>query len=220
MKFLSFIILTFMLTACDEPRAYYLLYPIEASKQDVLRLQGYRFLSSNLDSPASIIVLSNPVENGGFADFAFAITNNSDKTIHLSEEDFTIKMREKGELELLSSRAYDQAKVYKKPEGFDRLAPKMQAFGCAAANTEDNIHTAAFNASQSWVWDKHLRYPFKEPELYLKGLEIPAAQTRGAVFRIAFPELAESFEQSTILVQLKVPGHDEYRFKFILQSLR
>jgi hypothetical protein len=41
----GFILLCIALSACKESTDYHLLYPIEASKQDVLRIQGYRFLS-------------------------------------------------------------------------------------------------------------------------------------------------------------------------------
>ena len=217
---LSFILFTIAFSACNESTGYHLLYPIEASKQEVLRIQGYRFLSSTLDSPASILVLSNPIENGGFADFAFSMTNNSDRTVHLSEKDFVIKMSEYGELAMLASEEYTSAQIYIKPDGFERLSPKMQAFGCAAANTKDNINTSSFNASQSWVWDKHLLYPFKKEKLYLKTLDIPAGETKGAIFRVHFPLLAKDFEQATVLVHLKVKNIEEYRFKFILQSLQ
>lgn len=214
------VIFSIMLSGCDESKSYNLLYPIEASKQEVLRIQGYRFLSSTLDSPASILVLSNPVENGGFADFAFSMTNNSAQTLHLSQKNLLIKMSRHGELELISSQDYASAEIYEKPEGFDTLSPKMQAFGCAAANTKDNIDAADFNPSQSWVWDKHVRYPFKKEELYLKTLKIPSGETRGAIFRVHLPVLSKSFEQSTILVHLKVNRQEGYKFKFILQSLQ
>ena len=217
---LLLVILSIVLGGCNEPKPYYLLYPIEASKQDLLRIQGYRFLSSSLHSPASILVLSNPVQNGGFADFAFAITNNSEKMMQVREKDLIIKMSKYGELEMLSNEKYTSAQIYTKPEGFDRLSPKMQAFGCAATNTKDNIETAAFNTSQSWVWDKHLRYPFKKEELYLKRLDIPVGETKGAIFRVRFPALPKDFQQSTILLHLKMSGDEGYKFKFILQSLQ
>jgi hypothetical protein len=217
---LGFILLTIAFSACNESTGYHLLYPIEASKQEVLRIQGYRFLSSTLDSPASILVLSNPIENGGFADFALSITNNSNNTLHLSGKDLVIKMSKYGELEMLSNEKYTSAQTYTKPKGYERLSPKMQAFGCAATNTKDNIKTSSFNASQSWVWDKHLLYPFKKEKLYLKTLDIPAGETKGTIFRVHFPLLAEDFKQATVLVHLKVKNHEEYRFKFILQSLQ
>lgn len=217
---LTLIVLSIILGACDETENHHLLYPIEASKQEVLRIQGYRFLSSTLDSPASILVLSNPVKNGGFADFAFSITNNSDKTLHLSTEDLVIKMSQHGELEMISSEEYASAPVYKKPDGFDRLSPKMQAFGCAAPNTKDNITPTTFNASQLWVWKKHLLYPFKDQKLYLKRLTIPSRETSGAIFRVRFPALTKDFEQATVLLDLKVNGKEGYKFKFILQSLQ
>lgn len=220
MRYLSYIILAFILSACDETTSYHLLYPIEASKQEVLRIKGYRFLSSNLNSPASILVLSNPIENGGFADFALAITNNGDQTIHLSKKDFIIKMRAVGELDLLSSKTYAQDREYIRPEGFDTLAPKMQAYGCATSNTKDNIQEEAFNTSQAWVWDKHKKYPFKDTELYLRSLDIPSKQTKGTIFRIALPKLDKDFKQSTILVDVSIEGKSEYKFKFILQSLQ
>lgn len=221
MKFLPFIILlAFSLNAYFEEKEYHLLYPIAASKQEVLRIHGYRFLSSNLDSTASILVLSNPVENGGFADFALALTNNRNKSIHLSQKDFIIKMRGIGELQLVSLKGYEQAGNYIKPEGFDRLSPKMQAFGCSDTKTKDNIEESSFNTSQAWVWDKHSRYPFKDTALYLNTLDIPAGETKGAIFRIKIPQMDEAFEQSTILVHLKIPQQDGYKFKFILQSLK
>ncbi len=220
MKFLPFIILlVFSLNAYFEEKEYHLLYPIAASKQEVLHIHGYWFLSSNLYSTASILVLSKPVENGGFADFALAITNNGDHTIHLSKKDFIIKMRAVGELEILSSKTYAQGREYIRPEGFDTLAPKMQAYGCAASNTKDNIQEEAFNTSQAWVWDKHKKYPFKDTELYLKSLDIPSKQTKGTIFRIALPKLDKDFKQSTILVDVSIEGKSEYKFKFILQSL-
>ena len=148
------------------------------------------------------------------------MTNNSDKTLHLSEKDLVIKMSQHGELELISSQEYASAEIYEKPEGFERLSPKMQAFGCAAANTSDNITPAAFNASQTWVWEKHLLYPFKKEELYLTSLDIPAGETGGTLFRVRFPLLSKDFEQATVLVHLKVNGQEGYRFKFILQSLQ
>jgi len=212
--------LAFILSACDEVKTYNLLYPIEASKQDVLRLQGYRFLSSSLDSPASILVLSNPVKNGEFADFAFAMTNRSDKALHLSNTDFILKMSKHGKLLFVSSEEYAQAQNYKKPEGFDKLSPKMQAFGCAATSHKDNIEPSSFNPSQRWVWERHLEYPFKKQEIYIKNLDISPGETKGGIFRIKLPEMSENFEQSTILIHLKIPGHNEYRFKFILQSLK
>jgi len=69
------------LACSNKPKTYHLLYPIEASKQEVLRLDGYRFLSSSLVSPASVVVLSNPVQNGGYIDFTFALSNTSKKTM-------------------------------------------------------------------------------------------------------------------------------------------
>lgn len=217
---LAFIVLSIVLSACDDTENYHLLYPIEASKQEVLRIQGYRFLSSTLDSPASILVLSNPVKNGGFADFALSLTNNSDKTLHLRTEDLVIKMSKYGELKILSSEGYASAPVYKKPDGFDRLSPKMQAFGCAASNTKDNITSATFTASQLWVWKKHLLYPFKDQELYFNSLDVPPGETSGALFRVNFPVLAKDFEQATVLLHLKVNEKKGYKFKFILQSLQ
>ncbi len=214
------VVLSIVLGACNEAKSHHLLYPIEASKQEVLRIQGYRFLSSTLHSPASILVLSNPVENGGFADFAVSITNNSNTRLQLSGKDLVIKMSKYGELEMLSNEDYVSAPVYKKPDGFEKLSPKMQAFGCAASNTKDNITPAYFNASQSWVWDKHLLYPFKKEDLYLKNLDISSGKTAGAIFRVRFPELAKDFEQATVLVHLKVKNHEGYKFKFILQSLQ
>ncbi len=217
---LIFVLLSVLLSACNETKRYQLLYPIEASKQEVLRIQGYRFLYSTLASPASILVLSNPVENGGFADFALAITNNSDKTLQLSREDLVIKMSKHGELKTISLGEYTSAEIYTKPDGFERLSPKMQAFGCAAANTKDNVTPATFNATQSWVWKKHLLYPFKKEELYLETLEIPSGETKGTLFRVHFPELRKDFEQATVLVHLKVKDQEGYKFKFILQSLQ
>jgi hypothetical protein len=216
----GFILLSIALSACNESTGYHLLYPIEASKQEVLRIQGYRFLSSTLESPASILVLSNPVENGGFADFALAITNNNNKTMQVSEKDLVVKMSKHGELEVISNEKYASAQIYTKPEGFDRLSPKMQAFGCAAANTEDNVTPTTFNAAQLWVWKKHLRYPFKDQNIYLKSLTIPSKETAGAIFRVRFPALAKDFEQATVLLHLKVSGQEGYKFKFILQSLQ
>lgn len=219
MKYIPFVILVFILSACNESKSYHLLYPIEASKQELSRIQGYRFLSSTLDSPASILVLSNPIENGSFVDFAFALSNNHKNSVHISEKDFSIKISKHGDLELVSLPNYAQSKPYKKPEGFDTLTPKMQAFGCSTTNMTDNIEISSFNASQSWVWDKHLQYPFVRPELYLKKLEILAGETKGAIFRIALPEMPKDFEQATLLVKLKIE-EDAYRFKFILQSLQ
>lgn len=220
LKTITLIVLSIVLGACDETKNYHLLYPIEASKQEVLRIQGYRFLSSTLHSPASVLVLSNPVENGGFSDFAFSITNNSDQTLHLSTEDLVVKMSKYGDLETISSEEYVSAPVYEKPDGFDRLSPKMQAFGCAASNTKDNITPATFSASQLWVWKKHLLYPFKDQKLYLKDLTIASGETSGAIFRVRFPALAKDFEQATVLLHLKVNGEKGYKFKFILQSLQ
>ena len=217
---LVLLVLALVLSACNETKGYHLLYPIEASKQEVLRIQGYRFLSSTRESPASILVLSNPVENGGFADFAFSMTNNSDKTLHLDMQDLVVKMSKHSDLEILSSQQYASAQIYKKPEGFDRLSPKMQAFGCAAANTKDNITPTTFNATQLWVWKKHLLYPFKDQKLYLKSLTIPSGETAGAIFRVRFPALAKDFEQATVLLHLKVSGQEGYKFKFILQLLQ
>jgi hypothetical protein len=124
------------------------------------------------------------------------------------------------ELKILSSEEYASAPIYEKPDGFERLSSKMQAFGCAASNTNDNITPDAFNASQSWVWEKRPSYPAKEQKLYFKHLHIPSGETAGTVFRVRFPELSENFEQATVLLHLKVNGKEGYKFKFILQSLQ
>jgi len=218
LKLLLLPFLIFLLTACNEPPTYHLLYPIEASKQKVSRLDGYRFLSSTLPSPASIIVLSNPVENGGFLDFAFALTNNSDKNIHLSSKDFIFKLSKIGNLTLLAPIEYKNSPAYKEPDGYDTLTPKMQAYGCVGSNTKDNVSPSAFNASESWVWQRHLQYPFKRGELYLQDLEIQPKETKGVIWRLKIPHLADDFEEGTVYIKFDLNG-EAYRFKFILQSL-
>lgn len=219
MKLLLLIALAFSITACNETKSYNFLYPIEASNQDVLRIEGYRFLSSTLPSAASILVLSNPIKNAGFIDFAFAMTNNQKDSIHLSKKDFLIKISKLGTLKLLSNKEYTQAQIYIRPKGFDTLSPKMQAFGCSSTNTKDNRTKAQLNPPQVWVWDKHLKYPFKDQDLYLNDLEILAGETKGTIFRINLPKLPEDFEQATLLIRLDTQ-ESEYRFKFILQSLK
>lgn len=219
MRLFFFIFLSFIITACAENKTYQLLYPIEASKQNILRLEGYRFLSSTLRIPSSILVLSNPIENGGFAEFAFALTNKSTELIHLRPADFLVKLRDHGKLEVITAQTYAQAEAYTKPKGFEKLSPKMKAYGCAAANTEDNINVSSFDATQDWVWSKHQHYPFKQNDLYLKDIEIAAGETKGIIFRIKLPLMLKDFKQSTILVQIKGEGYETYKFKFILQSL-
>lgn len=221
LRVLIFTLIAFIFTACGEDKSYSLLYPIEASKQSVSLIEGYRFLSSETNSPFAVIVLSNPVENGSYADLAFAISNRGDKPISIDLDDIIVKMRGAGELRVSTKRAYAHAKPYKRPESFESLSPKMQAFGCAAANTKDNIGVSSFNEAQSWVWNRHKEYPFIRPELYLEALTIPSGQTKGVLFRIQLPEMDKSFDQSTILIQIKTKKEEEelYRFKLVLQSL-
>jgi len=218
MRFLLSLISIFILSACSKAPNYHLLYPIEASHQKVSRLQGYRFLSTELSSPASIIILSNPVENGGFVDLAFALSNHSSKPIHLDAKDFVFKLSKIGNVQLFTKEEYLHASEYTKPKAFKDLTPKMQAYGCVGSNTKDNISTDEFTPTQAWVWQRHLQYPFKRSELYFESLDLKPQETKGVIWRLKIPKLEEGFEQGTLFIKFDL-NEEAYRFKFILQSL-
>lgn len=217
--FLSILLLIFF-NACNTPKQYHLLYPIQASKQKVLRFDGFRFLSSESKSPISLMILSNPVEDASFVDVVFAYQNNSTQNIIIDTNDITIKMSGIGALTLLSKEDYKKDALFKKAEGFNSLIPKMKAYGCAAANSKNNTTLATLTLTQKWVWDKHLAYPFKDETLYLDHLLVKPGEMKGALIRFKLPKTGANFKQSTLLIQFALKDDIRNHFKFILQSLR
>lgn len=214
------LVLLLSLAGCSSPKQYHLLYPIQASKQEVLRLDGFRFLSSESKSPIALMILSNPIEDASFVDVIFAYQNNGKQTINITPKDISIKMRGVGELSLLSKEEYQKGEGFKKPEGFDNLTPKMKAYGCAAPSSKDNTSVATLSLSQKWVWDEHMSYPFKDDTLYLENLRIKPGEMKGALIRFKLPKTDENFEQSTLLIKFTLEDKIRNHFKFILQSLK
>ena len=212
--------LSLLLSSCETPsERYLLLYPIQASKQSVLRLEGQRFLSSELSSPASILILNNPIQNGGFVDIALAITHHETRSRTLHPKDISVQLSQKGHLKLLNHQEYQMASPYTKPNLSAALLPKMKSYGCASNHHADNINQQSFSASQAWVWKRHLRYPFKDDTLYLKRVKFEANSTQGAIFRVELPKMPTTFEQATLFIKVSFEDHEDYRFKFILQAL-
>ncbi len=211
--------LSLLLSSCETPKRYLLLYPIQASKQSVLRLQGQRFLSSELSSPASILILNNPIQNGGFVDIALAISHQDTRPRSLKIKNISAQLSQIGHLKLLSYQEYQMAPSYTNPHLSAALMPKMKDYGCASDHQDDNINLQSFSASQAWVWKQHLRYPFKDDSLYLKTLNFEGNSTQGAIFRVKIPEVSTAFEQTTLFIKLNFEGHEDYKFRFILQAL-
>ena len=123
-----FMPLVFM--GCEHKVNYHLLYPVQASKQNIIRLEGFRFLSSELKSPASMFILSNPVADDGFVDFALALTNKSGKLMTLSPKNILVRLSKHGKLQVLNATEYALSKAYVKPKNISSLAPKMKEYGC------------------------------------------------------------------------------------------
>ncbi|HFU74418.1 MAG TPA: hypothetical protein ENK65_02570 [Helicobacteraceae bacterium] len=220
MRFVFLIVpLIVLFSACQEKPSYQILYPIEASKQKVLRLDGFRFLSSEHKSPISIMVLSNPIAAGSFVEAVFSYTNNSNTIMQIHPNDITIKMRNYGMLQLLTKHEYDTAVPYQKIAAITNLTPKMKSYGCAPDATQNNITVESMNPSQKQIWQEHLEYPFEKSALYLDTLSIKPQETKTALIRFKLPQTAADFDQSIILIKFSLADKQRHHFKFVLQSL-
>jgi len=217
--YLLLISFTLLFTACNDTKSYHILYPIQASKQEVLRLDGFRFLASDQKSPIAIMILSNPVENGSFVEAIFAYTNHTKNVMHIKASDIVVKMRKKGVLSVLTKKEYEASAVYKKVEAISDLTPKMKAYGCAPDASENNTAVATMTPEQKLVWQKHLAYPFKDEALYLETLVIQPGESKVALIRFNLPQTDTTFKQAIILMKFTLEDKKRHHFKFVLQSL-
>lgn len=225
---ISFIMGLLVLVGCSSTKevlkdehkpSYELVFPLHASAQDVIRLEGYRFLSSTMDSPASLLMLSNPVRSDGFIDIAFAMTNNSTKTVVLKRKDLLIKISKKGKVNPLSKEDYAKGDVYQKPKNLDSLIPKMELLGCSPRDNSSNIEPSALNQAQKWVWDRYKRYPFKDDSIYFETLHIEKGETKGGILRIKLPVFSVDQDGTALYIKVDTGVQEAYKFRFMMQGI-
>ena len=205
--------------------AYHLVYPIQASKQKILRMEGTRFLTTTDTPELSAIVLNNPVAERGFADIAFSITNASEHPLKLAPGMLEVRTKQ-GVLPLTAKSAYEayvaKGGRYRLPEGYEALMPKMQAFGCAAPKSEDNIDPATLLPSQKQIWKHYRRYRdagVLDASEYFEGFTVAPGATRSAFFRVTLPAVDLDAERETMLVSLCPEEHSCKKIRLVIQPL-
>ena len=225
----SLLLLTALLIGgCKEESAnsaYNLVYPIQASKQKILRMDGTRFLTTTDTPELSAIVLNNPVAERGFADIAFAITNMTETPIKVTRQMLELRTKQ-GVLPLETKSAYEayiaDGRRFITPEGYEALMPKMQAFGCAAPKSEDDIAPDALSASQKQVWKQYKRYRGSgvlDTSEYFESFTLAPGTTRSAFFRVNIPAVDRGSERETMLFSLCPEGHACKKLRLVIQPL-
>jgi hypothetical protein len=229
MKTLLALLLTalpFFAAGCSDPEPEYrLIYPIQASKQQIHRLEGVRFLSTTDAPELSIIVLSNPVKDATYVDIAFAVTNTTAAPLRVAPE--MLGLRTRGGALTVNDRSGYEARIrqgerFRRPEGFDKLMPKMQAFGCAAPNTKDTADKASLTPSQKQVWKHYRNYLAAgalEARDYFTGFELNPGETRSAFVRADLPYVDAKAERETMLFSLCPERAPCRKVRLVIQPL-
>jgi hypothetical protein len=218
--------LPFFSAGCSEAEPEYrLIYPIQASKQQLHRLDGVRFLSTTDAPELSLIVLSNPVEDAAFVDIAFAVTNTTPELLTVTPKMLNCRTKS-GSMTIADRSGYEQrianGEHYRRPEGFDKLMPKMQAFGCAAPNTRDTADKASLKPSQKQAWKHYRNYlATGAPDAgdYFTGFELNPGETRSAFVRIDLPRVDAEAERETMLFSLCPADLPCRKVRLVIQPL-
>ena len=211
-----------LLSGCADTPSYRLLYPVQASKQELLRLEGTRLLLTDTAPQTALIVLNNPVST--YADIAFALENTTAAPLLL--EQLPAARLKSGPLNVLEKPAYDtrlkSGERYVRPDGYERLVPQMQAFGCAAPKSADNVHPGNLASASEAVWNLYRRYREESGSAaaaYFVPIHLEPGETHGAVIRIDLPETALSKDRETMLLTLCPTGRSCEKIRLILQPL-
>ena len=211
---------------CGDPEPQYrLVYPIQASKQQIHRLDGVRFLSTTDAPELSLIVLSNPVEDAAYVDIAFALSNTTEKPLTVTAQMLGCRTRS-GAAAVADRSSYEQrigrGERYRRPEGFEKLMPKMQAFGCAAPKTKDTADKSTLTPSQKQVWKEYRIYQERgapESSHYFSGFELEPGATQSAFVRVDLPHVDATAERETLLFSLCPPNLPCRKVRLVIQPL-
>jgi len=213
-----------LLGGCKEQPRYELVYPVQASKQQIHRLEGVRFVSTTDTPEISLIVLNNPVAPGSFVDIAFALTNTAQTPLTLSA--LPQARTGKGELKVLDRSAYaartDAGERYVRPEGFEKLMPAMQKFGCAAQKSEDTLTPFGLSASQKQLWRHYRQYQqntYGKSDDYFDGFTLDAGETKSAFVRVELPQTSHGGERETMLFTLCPEHYACKKMRLVIQPL-
>lgn len=209
----------------DTEPEYRLIYPIQASKQQIHRLDGVRFLSTTDSPELALIVLSNPVADATYVDIAFALTNTAEKPLQVDAK--MLGCRTRGGALAIADRAGYEARLqkgerFRRPEGFEKLMPKMQAFGCAAPKTKDTADATALSPAQKQVWKHYRTYRETgtlESGAYFTGFTIAPGETRSAFVRVDLPRVDAKAERETMLFSLCPTDSLCKKIRLVIQPL-
>ncbi len=211
-----------LLCSCADTPSYRLLYPVQASKQEIVRLEGTRLLTTDTAPKTALIVLNNPVS--AYVDIAFAIENTTAAPLLL--ERLPAARLKSGPLNVLEKAAYDarfkSGERYVRPDGYERLVPQMQAFGCAAPDHGDTLQEAHLDSAPKAVWNRYRRYReagSSDAAAYFTPMRLEPGETRGAIIRIDLPETALSKQRETMLLTLCPTGRSCEKVRLVLQPL-
>lgn len=215
---------TIFIAGCKEQPAYELVYPVQASKQQIHRIDGVRFISTTDTPELSLIILNNPVPSGAFADIAFSITNSGGTSLKLTRmPQGRIKS---GPLPVLGKESYEKrislGERYLRPEGYEKLMPAMQKFGCAAQKSENTTSPFDLTASQKQVWKHYKRYQTDgtlDSGDYFEGFTLAPGETKSAFVRIDLPKLETGSERETMLFTLCPEEHSCKKVRLVIQPL-
>ena len=184
---------------------YWLLYPLETTKQETIPYEGMRFLTfKEGDETLVAVVLNNPIRDGGYADMAlFGSASPLIRQIRTRTGELTFL---KGDALVKDMRS---GKLFDTPEIDKALVPRMQAHGCAPNNTKETRSFDEMETLQKELIRLRLAYVEKKYDLIL------SEAAKGRIVRILIPP----HEADTPLVVMMENNGDKRTLRFQFQHL-
>lgn len=205
-------------TALKPAKHFWILYPLETTRQQIHIFDGLRFLGIDESVKAYAAVLNNPVESGGYADIVILSACNSGHNVAVSVESARTRS---GEAEIMTGAALKQAmeagRLFNTLTYPKDLTPKLQEYGCAPVKTKNTLTRQSMDHLQHHVIKLYQAYRAKETQIVLDNILIPGDPETidGGIFRIPLPH--ESAD-TPVIINIKV-NLKHYTLRFQLQKL-
>ena len=184
---------------------YWLLYPLETTKQETTLYEGMRFLTFKDGTEALIaVVLNNPIRDGGYADMAlFGSVPPLVRQVRTRTGELTFLKGDALVKDMRSGRLFDTPKIDKD------LVPRMQAHGCAPNNTKETRSFDEMETLQKELIRLRRAYVEKKYDIIL------AEAAKGRIIRILIPP----HKEDTPLVVMTEHSGDKRTLRFQFQHL-
>ncbi len=205
-------------TGLKERSDYWILYPLETTRQHAHIYDGVRFLGIDESVRAYATVLNNPVESNGYADLLILSACNSGNNVAVTVESARTRS---GELTVLTGaplkEAIGRGELFDSLDYPKALTPKLQAYGCSPVKTENTLKEEELDHLQHGLIKLFKAYRAKEHDVVLDNILTPGdpETVDGGIFRIRLPQ---ENDDTPLIVKVKI-NLKHYTLRFQLQKL-